>query len=68
MNSTDNKLLSEITSLTRKIEDNYPELQKYLDENRITISSQNLNTSRINTDELENYKNTLKTLIDKYKN
>ncbi|TXE12960.1 hypothetical protein FUA26_03975 [Seonamhaeicola algicola] len=68
MNSTDNKLLSEITSLTRKIEDNYPELQKYLDENRITISSQNLNTSRINTDELLNYKNTLKTLIDKYKN
>ena len=38
------ELLSKITAKTREIEEDYPELQKYLDEQRITLPKDNNET------------------------
>ncbi|NJX14007.1 hypothetical protein [Tamlana crocina] len=59
-------ILTEISTLTRTIEDDYPELQKYLDESRGTLPKGDMNPS-LGLEELEDYRNTLKNLIEGYK-
>ncbi|MFG6685323.1 hypothetical protein ACGK9U_01985 [Mariniflexile sp. HNIBRBA6329] len=59
------KLLMEISNITREIETDYPELYQYLDENPMTIPSEdNLN---VDDKSLKNYLETLKTMLKKYK-
>lgn len=61
------KLLSEITQITRDIEDNYPELQKYLDENPMTLPDENDPNAEMDNDALKEYLDSLKELVKKYK-
>lgn len=59
------KLLLEISNITLEIETNYPELYQYLDENPVTIPSEdNLN---VDDKSLKNYLETLKIMLKKYK-
>ena len=58
-------LLTDISELIRDIETNYPELYQYLDENPVTIP--NLEHPKVTTEELENYLDTLKDLLEKFK-
>ncbi|MFI0429701.1 hypothetical protein [Mariniflexile sp. HMF6888] len=58
-------LLLEISNITLEIETNYPELYQYLDENPITIPSEdNLN---VDDNSLKNYLETLKIMLKKHK-
>ena len=41
------KILTEISQITREIEDKYPELQKYLDELPITLSDDDNKVEKI---------------------
>lgn len=59
------KILSEISNLTRIIEEEYPELQKYLDESRSTLPQGSLDSSISNV-AMENYRDSLKLLIEPY--
>lgn len=61
------KILTEISTVTRDIEDNYPELQKYLDETRSTLPSGSNNSATLDEEDLKNYLNQLKEMRDKYK-
>ncbi|WP_338732293.1 hypothetical protein [Mangrovimonas cancribranchiae] len=61
---TTQDLLQEISTLTRDIESNYPELYKYLDENPITIP--NMEHPNIDNKALEDYLSSLKALVKKY--
>jgi soluble cytochrome b562 len=58
-------ILSEISTLTRVIEQDFPELLKYLDETRSTLS-QGEEGSTIDMKSLENYRDSLKELIQRY--
>lgn len=58
-------LLTEISTLTREIEENYPELYQYLDENPDTIP--NTDHPHVGIEELEEYLNSLKTQLQTYK-
>jgi uncharacterized protein YqiB (DUF1249 family) len=66
MENTQTKILSEISTLTRLIEDNYSELQKYLDERRNTLPQVGLNKGELDVKALKNYRDSLKNLIEKY--
>lgn len=68
METLKKNILSEIASLTRTIEANYPELQKYLDERRNTLHQGNINSGELNNEELSTYRDSLKNLIEKYNN
>lgn len=59
------KMLAEISNITRRIETDYPELYKYLDENPLTIP----NEANPNVDDasLKEYLETLKSMLKKYK-
>jgi len=62
------KILAEISQITRDIEDNYPELQKYLDENPLTLSDDDNNSeASMNNQDLQEYLESLKELVRKYK-
>ena len=61
------KLLTEITQITRDIEDNYPELQKYLDENPMTLPNENNENAKMDDEALKEYLDSLKELVRKYK-
>lgn len=61
------KILTEISTITRDIEDNYPELQKYLDETRSTLPSGSNDSASLDEEDLNNYLNQLKEMRDKYK-
>ncbi|MBF8149032.1 hypothetical protein ITJ86_03935 [Winogradskyella sp. F6397] len=65
MKNTD--ILAEISSVTRDIEDNYPELQKYLSETRSTLPNGSNNEASLDKNDLEKYLNELKEIRDKYK-
>ncbi|XMO87923.1 hypothetical protein AAFN75_06435 [Algibacter sp. AS12] len=65
MKTENTNILSEISTLTRVIEEQYPELQKYLDEGRSTLPQGNVEAS-IDNKSLENYRDTLKELIQNY--
>jgi hypothetical protein len=54
-------VLKEINDLTYKIEHDYPELYKYLDENPVTLPT--MNHPSMNTDTFANYLETLKDLL-----
>lgn len=61
------KLLSEITQITRDIEDNYPELEKYLDERPMTLPNENDPNAKVDNKALQDYLDGLKEMIKKYK-
>jgi len=66
MDDKTRKTLSEITTVTRDIEENYPELQKYLDESRSTLPKPYSDDGGA-TNDLEDYLEELKELIANYK-
>ncbi len=66
MNTTIQSLLTNISEKIREIEEDYPELQKYLDETRITLPQSN-DDSKIDRKELEDYLNSLNTMVYNYK-
>lgn len=57
------QLLTEISTLTRDIETNYPEVYEFLDENPMTIPS--MENPKIEAKELEEYLESLKELVKK---
>ncbi|WP_178991369.1 hypothetical protein [Winogradskyella schleiferi] len=61
------KILTEISTVTRDTEDNYPELQNYLDETKSTLPSGSINSASLDEEDLKNYLNQLKEKRDKYK-
>ncbi|MDH7913741.1 hypothetical protein [Winogradskyella sp. SYSU M77433] len=61
------KILTEISTVTRDIEDNYPELQKYLDETRSTLPEGANDSAKLDEEDLKNYLDQLKEMIEKYK-
>lgn len=61
------QLLTEITQTTRDIEDNYPELQKYLDENPMTLPDETNGDVEMDDEALKEYLESLKELIRNYK-
>ena len=65
MEQKNQDILSEISSLMRTIETDYPELQKYLKESRSTIPAGN-SKENIDLEDLKDYRNTLRDLITKY--
>lgn len=62
-----NNILSEISRLTRYIEENYPELIKYLEENPLTLSGNSNGKSNLDDQALNDYLNSLKSLVETYK-
>lgn len=64
---TTREILSEISKVIRTIEENYPELQKYLDETRSTLPSGSNDNADLNKEDLVNYLNQLNELVEKYK-
>ncbi|MBP93792.1 hypothetical protein SAMN04487989_101653 [Bizionia echini] len=58
-------LLTEISTVTRDIETNYPEVYEHLDEIPMTIPDQQ--NPDIDVKDLENYLESLKDIIKKYK-
>ena len=66
MEKLNTDILTEIAALNRKIDEKYPELRKYLDETRSTIPQSDVNNPNIDTDALQNYRDSLKELIKKY--
>lgn len=61
------KILTEISQITREIEDKYPELQKYLDELPITLSDDDNKVEKIDEKMLKEYLENLKSIVKKYK-
>ncbi len=61
-------VLTEISQITRDIEENYPELQKYLDETEMTLPEGSNESADMNNKVLEEYRDSLKDMVKKYKN
>lgn len=61
----DPKILTEISSVTRDIEENYPELQKYLGENPMTLPDEN--EPDVDNKAFKDYLESLKTMVAEYK-
>jgi hypothetical protein len=59
-------ILTEIATVTRNIEDNFPELQKYLDETRSTLPENSQQGGTLDKKDLEDYLNELREMIEKY--
>ena len=60
------RILTEISTVARDIEENYPELQKYLDETQDTLPEGANTSAKMDEKSLETYLNTLKEMIKKY--
>lgn len=60
-------ILSEIMEITRDIEENYPELEKYLDERPLTLPNENDPEAKVDNEALKKYLSSLKTMVKKYK-
>lgn len=60
-------VLTEISQITRDIEENYPELQKYLDETPITLSEGSSQNADLDDKTLKEYRDSLKEMVRKYK-
>jgi hypothetical protein len=60
-----NQILTEISNITRDIQENYPELQKYLDETRSTLPKSDDSNSMEQS--LQDYLTGLKEMVKKYK-
>ncbi len=67
MDDKTRRILTEISTVTRDIEENYPELQKYLDETQSTLPEGNNNEATLDQKELNEYLKELKEMISKYK-
>lgn len=65
--TTSQELLTKISQKTIEIKEHYPELQKYLDETRITLPHGDNSTAKVDTESLQNYLNSLNEMVDKYK-
>ena len=65
MEARQQELLTKITQLTKEIEDKYPELSKYLNENPQTIP--NTNHPEISIKELEDYLESLASQLKTYR-
>ena len=61
------KILAEIATVTREIEENYPELTKYLNETRSTLPANTSDNASLNKEDLQNYLDQLNELVSKYK-
>lgn len=61
------KILTEISQITREIEDKYPELQKYLDELPITLADDDNKVEKMDEKMLKEYLENLKSIVKKYK-
>lgn len=61
---TSQELLTEISTLTRQIEEEYPELYKYLDENPMTIPD--IDNPKVDNKALKEYLESLQNLVAKY--
>jgi len=59
------QILTEIADITRDIQENYPELQKYLDETRSTLPKSDDKESMQQS--LQDYLIGLKEMVKKYK-
>ena len=62
-----NDILTEISQISRDIEENYPELQKYLDETPPTLSGDDHESGTMDEKSLKNYLESLKSIVKKYK-
>ncbi|WP_026754354.1 hypothetical protein [Sediminibacter sp. Hel_I_10] len=67
MDTKTQQILTEISTVTRDIEENYPELQKYLDETRSTLPEGGNTEAKLDQKELQDYLDGLKEMISKYK-
>jgi len=61
---TEKELNKEIVDLTMEIRNDYPELTKYLEELTVSIPD----SGQLNIKALDDYRNTLKSMMEKYKN
>lgn len=61
------KILTEISQISREIEEKYPELQKYLEETPQTLSDENNKTGEMDEKSLKDYLESLKSIVKKYK-
>ena len=59
------ELNEDILKITMLIQEKYPELSKFITEMSVTVP--NIETPEINNQHLSNYYDSLKTLVDKYK-
>lgn len=59
-------ILAEIAQITRDIEENYPELQKYLDENPMTLPEADNADVEVDNQAFREYLNSLRELVNKY--
>lgn len=59
------QILAQISKFTREIEENYPELIKYLDETRSTLPNDS-GAVAIDNSDLKNYLEQLQSLIKNY--
>nr|WP_321221321.1 hypothetical protein [uncultured Psychroserpens sp.] len=67
MKNSTRTILTEISVVTRDIEENYPELQKYLSETQSTLPKGDNQEAEINEEELKSYLQELKKMISEYK-
>ena len=68
--AVDPKILTEISQVTREIEDNYPELYKYIDENPMTLPDENNadeSNPEVDDQAFRDYLESLKSMLAKYK-
>jgi len=61
------KILTEISQISREIEEKYPELQKYLEEIPETLSDENNEVGKMDEKTLKDYLESLKSIVKKYK-
>ncbi|MEZ4793290.1 MAG: hypothetical protein R2783_07470 [Gelidibacter sp.] len=61
------KILAELSEISREIEEKYPELQKYLEELPITISDKENKVGKMDEKSLKDYLENLKSIVLKYK-
>ena len=61
------KILTEISQISREIEEKYPELQKYLEETPQTLSDQKNQSGTMDEKALKDYLESLKSIVKKYK-
>lgn len=60
------KILADITKVTNDIQQHYPELEEYLDENPLTLHDGDSKDVELNNDVLRDYLESLEQLILKY--
>lgn len=61
------KTLTEISEISREIEEKYPELQKYLEETPQTLSDEDNKVGKMDEKALTDYLESLKEIVKKYK-